>query len=170
MNRACFSNRISSNRSKERNLNILDIIKQEHREVSALLDQAEKLEPDDRKMKTLAVEVEQKLSTHMAIEERLLYSRLKSESEDDDVVDVYEGYTEHDVAKHLIELLQNGRPSAEKFKAEFQVLSEAVKHHVSEEESTIFGIAKKQLNREELETLGKKWEAAKRRAEKDLNG
>jgi hemerythrin-like domain-containing protein len=73
------------------------------------------------------------------------------------------------VAKHLIELLQNGRPSAEKFKAELQVLSEAVKHHVSEEESTIFGIAKKQLNREELEDLGKKWEAAKRRAEKHLD-
>jgi hemerythrin-like domain-containing protein len=146
-------------------MNILDIIKQEHKEVSALLDQAENLEPDDRKMKTLAAEIEQKLSTHMAIEERLFYGRLKRESEDDDAVDVYEGYTEHDVAKHLIELLQNGRPSPEKFKAELQVLSEAVKHHVQEEESTIFGIAKKQLNREELDDLGKKWEAAKRRAD-----
>ena len=146
-------------------MNILDIIKQEHKEVSALLDRAEKLEPDDKQMKTLAVEIEQKLSTHMAIEERLFYARLKRESEDDDAVDVYEGYTEHDVAQHLIELLQNGRPSPEKFKAELQVLSEAVKHHVKEEESTIFGIAKKQLNREELDDLGKKWEAAKRRAE-----
>jgi hemerythrin-like domain-containing protein len=145
-------------------MSVLDIIKQEHREVASLLDRVEKLEPDDKEMKQLAGEIELKLSTHLAIEERLFYSRLKSESEDDDAVDVYEGYTEHDVAKHLIELLKNGRATPEKFKAELQVLSESVKHHVSEEESTIFGIAKKQMDRQELDELGTKWQAAKKRA------
>jgi hemerythrin-like domain-containing protein len=145
-------------------MSILDIIKQEHREVAALLDKVVALEPDDEKMKDLASEIEFKLSTHLAIEERLFYARLRTESQDDDVVDVYEAYTEHEVAKHLIELLRNGRPAPEKFKAELQVLSESVKHHVSEEESTIFSLARKQLDRNELDELGKKWIAAKKRA------
>jgi hemerythrin-like domain-containing protein len=145
-------------------VSILDIIKQEHREVASLLDQAVALEPGDKQMKQLASEIELKLSTHLAIEERLFYARLRTQSEDDDVVDVYEGYTEHDVAKHLIELLKNGRPSPEKFKAELQVLSESVKHHVQEEESTIFKLAQKQLSKDELNELGAKWESAKKRA------
>jgi hemerythrin-like domain-containing protein len=145
-------------------MSILDIIKEEHREVAALLDQAVALEPNDKKMKELASEIEFKLSTHLSIEERLFYARLRTESQDDDVVDVYEGYTEHEVAKHLIELLRNGRPAPEKFKAELQVLSESVKHHVHEEESTIFKIATEKLDQNELDELGQKWMAAKKRA------
>jgi hemerythrin-like domain-containing protein len=145
-------------------MSILEIIKREHREVAALLDKVQKLEPDDKQMKRLAAEIELKLSTHLDIEERLFYAKLRRESEEDDAVDVYEGYTEHDVAKHLIELLQRGRATPEKFKAELQVLSESVKHHVQEEESTIFKIAKKQMDLKELDELGVKWEAAKKRA------
>jgi hemerythrin-like domain-containing protein len=145
-------------------MSILDIIKKEHREVAALLDKVQKLEPEDKQMKQLAAEIELKLSTHLDIEERLFYAKLRSESKEDDVVDVYEGYTEHDVAKHLIELLQRGRATPEKFKAELQVLSESVKHHVQEEESTIFKIAKKQMDSKELDELGVRWEAAKKRA------
>ncbi|HTV92897.1 MAG TPA: hemerythrin domain-containing protein [Verrucomicrobiae bacterium] len=145
-------------------MNVLDIIKQEHREVSALFDQAKKCDPGDERIHELAREIEQKLSTHLSIEERLFYAQLRERAEkQDEQVDVFEAYTEHAGAKSLIEMLKSGRKPDEKFKAELQVLGENVAHHVKEEESTVFGIAREYLDQEELEEIGAAWEKAKAR-------
>ncbi len=145
-------------------MNVLDIIKQEHREVSALFDEAKKCDPGDTRIHELAREIEQKLSTHLSIEERLFYSQLRERAEkQDEQVDVFEAYTEHAAAKSLMEMLKSGRKPDEKFKAELQVLGENVAHHVKEEESTVFGIAREYLEQDELEEIGAAWEKAKAR-------
>ena len=145
-------------------MDILSIIKEEHREVATMLDKTQKLEPDDREIKTLASEIESALGMHLAIEERLFYARIRDRAEESEQrVDVFEGYTEHEVAKHLIALLKSPRKRDEAFKAELQVLCESVKHHVKEEESTIFSLARKYIPKEELEKLGEDWERAKKR-------
>lgn len=147
-----------------KSVDILSIIKEEHREVAALLDKALDLEPDDREIKTLALQIESALGMHLAIEERLFYARLRDRAEEtDERVDVFEGYTEHEVAKHLIELLKSPRNRDDAFKAELQVLCENVKHHVKEEESTIFSIARRLIPKDELEELGEDWQRAKKR-------
>src|SRR5581483_10789391 len=153
-------------------MDILSIIKSEHREVSALFDKAQKCEPGDDQLRELASKIEQKLTLHLSIEERLFYSTLRDRAQDDEEkVDVFEAYTEHEVAKHLMTMLKSGRRNNDRFKAELQVLGESVKHHVQEEESTVFGVAREVLDREELDELGKKWEAAKNRAlAKHTNG
>jgi hemerythrin-like domain-containing protein len=51
----------------------------------------------------------------------------------------------------------------EQFKAEVQVLAESVTHHVKEEESTIFALARQMLEPEELQELGAEMEAAQKR-------
>ena len=144
------------------NMNILDIIKKEHREASAMLDEAEKMDPGDARLADLATKVEEALSTHVAIEERLFYSQLRKRAEEqEERIDVLEGYTEHEVASHLIARLRSRRKRDEQFKAEIQVLRESIKHHVKEEESTIFSLAKKIMKHDELEDLGAKWERAR---------
>ena len=62
-----------------------------------------------------------------------------------------------------MELLQSGRKRDEQFKAELLVLGESVRHHVQEEESKIFAIARELMDEDELEDLGEKWEKAKQR-------
>ena len=147
-------------------MDILDVIKKEHREVAAMLDETEKCEPGDKRLIELARQIEQALSTHVKIEERLFYARLRDRAEQDEQrVDVYEAYTEHDVANHLIELLKSGRKPDEKFKAELQVLGESVKHHVKEEESTVFSIAREFIDQDERNELGEKWMKARQRLE-----
>jgi hemerythrin superfamily protein len=147
-------------------LDVLDIIKKEHREVSALFDEAKKCEPGDKRLDELTREIETKLSTHLAIEERLFYARLRDRAEEaDERVDVFEAYTEHAAARSLMEMINSGRKPDERFKAELQVLGENVAHHVKEEESTVFGLARKLIERDEREELGEKWEAAKKRAD-----
>jgi len=145
-------------------VDILDVIKKEHREVAVMLDEVEKCDPGDQKLMSLAKSIEYSLSTHVKIEERLFYSRLKNDAEgEDELVDMYEAYTEHDVADHVLQLLKKGRKPDEKFKAELQVLGESVKHHVKEEESTVFKIARELLTQDERNKLGDDWAKARQR-------
>lgn len=145
-------------------MDILDVIKKEHREAATMLDRAQKFEPGDERLVDLVKRIEYALSTHVQIEERLLYSRLRKDAEEEEqLVDVYEAYTEHDVADHLIELLRSGRKPDEKFKAELQVLGESIKHHVKEEESTVFAIARDLISQDDRNALGDKWTKARQR-------
>jgi len=144
-------------------MDVLSLLKEDHRTVAALLDEAQECEPGDRRLDGLATKIEKALTVHAAIEEKFFYPMLRERSEEsEDSVDVFEAYTEHELVKRLIALLKSGRQPAEKFKAELQVLGENVKHHVKEEESTIFGLARQLLAREELEELGEEMAAAKR--------
>jgi hemerythrin superfamily protein len=149
----------------ERTVSVLDIIKQEHKQVGALIDEANKCEPGDEHLYELAQEIEKNLSLHLSIEERLFYAPLRERAEEQkEKVDVFEAYTEHAVAKALIEMLTSGRKPDERFKAELQVLGESVKHHVKEEESKVFAVAREYLDEEELDEIGEAWEKAKTRA------
>ncbi|MBV9027979.1 MAG: hemerythrin domain-containing protein [Candidatus Eremiobacteraeota bacterium] len=145
-------------------MDILSVLKQEHRAVSALIDQVQQCEPDDPQLDELAKKIEQELSVHAELEEKIFYPELRDRAEEsDERVDVFEAYTEHEVVKHLIALLKSGRKRDELFKAELQVLGENVKHHVKEEESTIFSLARELLEREELDELGERFEQGKAR-------
>lgn len=145
-------------------MDILEVIKKEHRQAASMLDQTAKCDPGNPKLFDLAEQLAYALSTHVQIEERLFYSRLRKDAKDEEqMVDVYEAYTEHDVAAHLIDLLKRGRKPDEKFKAELQVLGESVKHHIKEEESKIFSIAHKLIGASERDDLGEKWMKARQR-------
>ena len=154
-------------------MDVLSLLKQDHRTVSALLDEATDCEPDDDRLNSLAEEIESALTVHAAIEEKYFYPALRDRTEDsEDAVDVFEAYTEHELVKTLIALLKSGRQPDEQFKAEVQVLAENVKHHVKEEESTIFKLAREVLDDDELEELGETMAVAKERmtTSKDRTG
>lgn len=145
-------------------MDVLTLLKNDHKTVGGLLDQAGKCEPGDSRLAELAKEIEAALTVHATIEEKYFYPTLHDRAEEsDDVVDVYEAYTEHELIKTLIALLKSGREPDEQFKAELQVLTENVKHHVKEEESTIFTLARQTLDAEELDQLGEEMEVAKKR-------
>ncbi len=145
-------------------MDVLALLQKDHRTVSGLLDDAVKCEPDDDRLTNLAREIEKALTVHAGIEEKYFYPALRKRAEQsEDTVDVFEAYTEHELVKTLIALLKSGRRPDEKFKAEVQVLAESVKHHVKEEESTIFSLARELLDRDELEELGATMESAKKR-------
>jgi hemerythrin superfamily protein len=152
-------------------VDILDVIHGEHQDVAAKLGEADGCDPGDARLAELAKEISTALLTHTKIEERLFYSKLRERSKDDDeLVDVYEAYTEHDVVGHLIDLLKSGRKPDEKFKAEMQVLGESVKHHVAEEESKVFKIARELMDQSERDDLGEQWAKARKRADAQAPG
>jgi hemerythrin superfamily protein len=143
-------------------MDILSVLKEEHRTVSAMLDEIKECEPGDDRLDELAATVEKELTAHATLEERLFYPELRDRAEEsEERVDVFEAYTEHDVVKHLLALLSSGRKRDEEFKAELLVLGESVRHHVREEESTIFKMARELLDGEEREALGEEWQRRK---------
>lgn len=145
-------------------MDVLTLLKNDHKAVSALLEEAKNCEPDEGRLAELADQIEAALTVHAAIEEKYFYPALRERSEEvEDLVDVFEAYTEHELVKKLIALLKSGRQPDEQFKAEIQVLAENVQHHVKEEESTIFSLAREALDREELDELGSEMERAKTR-------
>jgi hemerythrin superfamily protein len=145
-------------------LNALTLLKQDHKMVGNLIDDAQECEPGDEQLVALCEQIAQALTVHASLEEKLFYPKLRDRADDDeDRVDVFEAYTEHDVVKHLISLLTSRRKNDEQFKAELQVLGESVKHHVKEEESTIFSLARELLDSAELDELGDEMAAAKKR-------
>lgn len=129
-----------------------------------MLDEVQACDPEDPRIDELARSIERELTAHATLEERLFYPELRDRADEvEERVDVFEAYTEHEVVKHLLALLKSGRKRDELFKAELLVLGDSVKHHVREEESNIFGMARSLLDREELEEIGDKWAAAKQR-------
>jgi hemerythrin superfamily protein len=145
-------------------VDVLTLLKQDHKMVSELIDTVNKCEPGDRRVPELGAQIAQALTVHAEIEEKYFYPQLRDRAEEaEERVDVFEAFTEHDVVKHLIALLKSSRRNDEQFKAELQVLGENVKHHVKEEESTIFSLARELMDQEELDELGEEMGEAKQR-------
>lgn len=145
-------------------MDVLDLLKQDHQKVSGLIEQVQQARPGDEAVRELGDQIIQELTIHAALEESMFYPLLRDRAEEaEERVDVFEAATEHDVVKHLISLLGGRRANPEVFKAELQVLGESVKHHVREEESTIFALARQLLEDDEREVLGDRVQAEKER-------
>ncbi|MGZ5198440.1 MAG: hemerythrin domain-containing protein [Telluria sp.] len=115
----------------------------EHREVSDLFEQYEKL-TDRAKVskKKLADQICNALILHTRIEEEIFYPALREASrEAADKLD--EALVEHAAAKDLIQQIQEMDPDEDLYDAKVKVLSEEIEHHVGEEEKEMFPMARK---------------------------
>lgn len=147
-------------------MDVLTILKKDHREVKEMFDQLEELgERADAARAKLFAKIDQALTVHVDGEERYFYpvlkERSKARSEERD--DVIEGFEEHAIAKQLIKELEGLPPSDESYKAKLSVLREGVLHHIKDEEGKIWPIAREVLDRDEMEEIGEQIEALKSR-------
>jgi hemerythrin superfamily protein len=86
-------------------VHVLTLLRNDHKTLGGLLDQAKQCAPGDGRLVQLAEEIESALTVHAKIEEKYFYPRLHDRSkESDDLVDVFEAYTEHELIKMLIAL------------------------------------------------------------------
>lgn len=108
-----------------------DLLREDHQRVKELFSRFD--ETDE--MTTKAEIVEQtllELTIHTALEEEIFYPAVRTQDDSDSTVDQAE--EEHHVAKILIAELETMDPGDPRFDAKFRVLSEAVRHHIQEEE------------------------------------
>jgi hemerythrin superfamily protein len=113
------------------------LLKADHRTVEELFEKFESAKTASQK-KSLADQICMELTVHATIEEEIFYPACTGEIEEEDMVG--EAYVEHDGAKVLIAELTASEPDNEFYDAKMKVLSEAIKHHVKEEERRGDGI------------------------------
>jgi hemerythrin superfamily protein len=138
----------------------LELLSSDHRKVGDLFARFEDLkEAGDASRIAIAQKICAELTVHAQIEEDLFYPWLRENM--DEMDEVAEAEVEHASLKRLIaEIAPVGEPD-ERYDAQVKVLSEYVRHHVKEEENTIFPeVAGEE---EELDELGQ--ELAARKAE-----
>lgn len=134
------------------------LLKADHRTVSELF---ERIESARGQAKSVAFKkLKNELDLHAHIEEKILYPALKKAQESRDIT--LEAYEEHKVVKDLLAELAAGKPG-DQWNAKLTVLKENVDHHVGEEEGELFDKAKDVLTSEQLELMGDKMAAEKKR-------
>lgn len=138
------------------------LLKNDHKTVAALFEQ---IEPTtERAVKTREEafgKLKEELDLHAHIEEKILYPELKKEAETRDIT--FEGLEEHHVIKMLLGELAGMAVDSEEWTAKTKVLQENVEHHVEEEETKMFKLGREVLTREQIEDLGTRLEAEKKK-------
>jgi hemerythrin superfamily protein len=137
-------------------------LKADHREVEKIFKAFEKTgERAYRSRRRLVDDMIRSLSQHAAIEEQVFYPAVRN-AVPDAKGDVLESLEEHHIVKWLLSELVNLDPTDERFEAKVTVLTENVRHHVSEEEGELFPEVRSEMGRKALVELGGELQKAKR--------
>jgi len=137
------------------------LLKADHREVEAMFSRFEGLGERAQKTKSDIVQrIIEALSVHAVIEEQVFYPAVRKAVSDlnDEVLEALE---EHHVVKWTLSELEKMSPQDERFDAKVSVLTEAVRHHVREEEKDMFPQVRKALSGAQLQDLADRLRAAK---------
>jgi hypothetical protein len=140
---------------KKKEMDAIELLKQDHREVERLFKEFEKLKEEDEEAAAQVIETACiELQIHDKIETEIFYPAVREQAEEEEVEDLLdEAEVEHESVRELIQKIEGMEPDEEKRHAHFTVLSEYVKHHVQEEEKEMFPKLKK-LKELDLEAIG----------------
>jgi len=145
-------------------MNAIEMLMQDHKIVKAMLEElSSTTERGVKKRSELLARIEHELQIHTALEERLLYPAIKEAGGKEEEKMYYEAKEEHRAVDSLVlpDLL-NTEPGTVEFAGRVKVLRELLEHHIDEEESDLFPRAKKLLDKEVLEELGRTMQAHKK--------
>lgn len=142
-------------------MNAIQLLKDDHKKVSALFEQLEPTtERAEKTREDLFGKLKQELDIHAKIEESIFYPAIKQAAETRDIV--MEGFEEHHVIKVLLKELDSMPVGTEQWTAKLKVLKENVEHHVEEEEGEMFPKSKDVLEPQQIDQLGAQMEEMKK--------
>jgi hemerythrin superfamily protein len=131
--------------AKTDNVNAIDLLEGQHREVESLFAKLEKASGASKR--GLFIEIADKLAIHAAIEEKDFYPAVRAKRTEDILLESLE---EHLGIKRVLADLLAIDVGDETFDAKAKVLKEQVEHHVEEEEDDLFPKVKKLMDEETL--------------------
>ena len=135
-------------------MNIVDLLKADHREAKNLLNKTE----NNRNQEAFN-ELKNALTNHTKIEEELFYPALEEFEECEDLID--EAYQEHNDVDQILEEMSEVEINGETFQELLFQLKESVYHHIEIEEEQILSKAEMVLDAEILEEMGNQAENLK---------
>ena len=112
------------------------MLRDDHRQVAALFAQVAKLRADGARKAGLVGRICRALTVHAAVEDEIFYPAARTVLKDFAPVD--EADVEHAAVKALVADLERMKPGDSHYDAKVKVLGEYVRHHVKEEQETLF--------------------------------
>lgn len=151
-------------------MNAIELLKQDHVTVKALLEQLNSTTERGVKTRTeLLRKIEIELLVHTTIEEQVFYPAFKAAGAKEESVMSAEAKEEHRTVDSLVlPDLKQTAPSSLEFAGRAKVLKELLEHHIEEEEKEMFPKAIKLLGKQKLAELGAEMEALKKSMKQDL--
>lgn len=141
---------------------VITFLVHQHREVDALFIQLEKVEGDTSdEAQRFAEQVVISLVKHSVAEEMYLYPAVREHLPDGDEIADHEVH-EHDEAEQTMKRLESLKPVDADFWPTMRELIREIRHHVREEEDTLFPKLRRMCSEKRLQELGKKVEQAER--------
>lgn len=140
--------------------NIFDLLKSDHDKLRVLLNELVDLQKDDSESRNVLVgEIRDSLIPHSRAEESVFYNSLRALASD--THPVWHGYSEHLAAESLLRTLQAEDGLNMKWKETAYKLKASLEHHIQEEESEIFSLARRVLSESEGEMLANAFQKLK---------
>jgi hemerythrin-like domain-containing protein len=140
------------------------ILKNDHKQIKSLFRKFEQAGESAAATKAKLVDqILEALTVHTYIENEVLYPAIRQQVPDVED-DILESYEEHHVADVLCMELAPMSPDHERFDAKVTVLIELVSHHIEEEEDEWFPKVRDALGRKNLQAIGERLEAARKKA------
>ena len=148
-------------------MNAITMLLDDHAKMRKLMTELESTTERGLKIRAeLFSTIKGELTIHEVIEEEIFYPALKSHPKAKDIV--LEGYQEHHVVDLLMAELEALDVDDESWGAKAKVMQENVEHHMGEEEGDMFKKARQVFDRDELEDLGRRMEARRQSAGREL--
>ena len=141
--------------SREKQMNAIEMLEGQHREVDDLFAQLDETEDDDE-CEQLFTQLADKLAIHAKIEETHFYPAVKASRTEDILMESLE---EHLGIKRILADMVEMDADDEHFEAKLKVLQEQVEHHVEEEEDDLFPKVKKILSEDQLVAVAQEMQA-----------
>ena len=149
-------------------MDAIALLEADHVKVKKLLTELESTTERGVKTRTeLFATIKGELTLHEIIEEEIFYPELKAHPKAKDIV--LEGYEEHHVVDVLMSELEGMDVADETWGAKALVMKENIEHHIEEEEGEMFKQARSIFDKAELDDLGKRMEARKLAAGREMN-
>ncbi len=146
-------------------MDLYQIIKRDHQKSKRLFERLEQAIGEGEKARDrLFAELKHELETHAALEESYFYPALEDHEEAKDLIE--EALEEHSDVKEALATLDRADRDDPGWAEQVADLQEDVDHHVEEEETEIFPLAKRILDERRAEEIAHSFESAKAAAQK----
>lgn len=139
---------------------IFERIKEDHDRARELIAQIEATtDRAAKKRDELFAKFKIDLWSHNKVEEATFYAKLQAKGDDEEA---YEAKNEHHMVNSVLEELDSMPKDNPQWAQKFKAMSEALDHHMEEEEGEFFDLGRKEFTKEEAEELGNRFDARKK--------
>ncbi len=145
---------------------VFELLRRDHRNVRALLDQIEGA-GDDRQRRALFAQLVDEVEAHSQAEDDVFYTSIEGTGELADRID--DARQEHDQVEALLEELDGLPVSGDDWLEKVREIRMLIEHHVGEEEQAIFPLARQALGGGEALRLGREFLLARRMVTEEVS-